>query len=98
MTKLDKFAIVDTTFNIDRMEKMSTKERYGTYVYEALIAQTRFYAYGVDIWATVGEIAIVARVSRATAKKYLEVLVEMGHAKSMKFGNRTGYRPVSSNE
>lgn len=77
---------------------MSTKERYGTYVYEALIAQTRFYAWGVDVWATVGEVAKVARVSRNTAKKYLEELVSMGHAKKMQFGSRVGYRPVSANE
>lgn len=74
---------------------MSTKERYGTYVWEALVAQTSFYAFGVDIWATVGEVAKVARVSRATAKKYLDELVKTGHASEMKFGSRSGYRPLN---
>lgn len=74
---------------------MSANERYGTYVWEALVAQTRFYDFGVDIWATVGEIATVARVSRATAKKYLDILVKNGHAKEMKFGSRSGYRPLN---
>lgn len=70
---------------------MSLKERFGTEVWEALQKNTRVYADVYVQWASVGEVAKDARVSRATAKKYLEMLVREGYAKSMKFGNRTGY-------
>lgn len=70
---------------------MSTKERYGTEVWEALINTTRVYANVYVQWATVGEVSEKAGVSRGTAKKYLEALVASGHAKAMKFGKRTGY-------
>jgi len=70
---------------------MSTKERYGSSVWDALIKNTRVYANVYVQWATVGEVATTAGVSRGTAKKYLEMLVSTGHAKSMKFGARKGY-------
>lgn len=70
---------------------MSTTERYGKEVWEALVKETRVYADVYIQWATVGEVAEMAGVSRGTAKKYLEKLVGMGEARSMKFGKRTGY-------
>jgi len=70
---------------------MSTKERYGSEVWQALINTTRVYANVYVQWATVGEVAEKAGVSRGTAKKYLDMLIKSGHAKSMKFGKRTGY-------
>lgn len=70
---------------------MSTKERYGTEVWNALVATTRVYANVYVQWATVGEVSQKAGVSRGTAKKYLDALVTMGQARSMKFGKRTGY-------
>ena len=74
---------------------MSTEERYGTDVWKALIANTRVLADVYVQWATVGEVAQGAGVSRNTAKKYLERLVDMGHAKKMAFGKRSGYSVCS---
>lgn len=70
---------------------MSTKQRYGTAVFEAL-GENAFQLADMYIqWSTAGEVAERAGVSRPTAKKYLELMVEMGRVKSMKFGSRTGY-------
>jgi len=33
-------------------------------------------------------------VSKVTARKYLEALVEIGHAKRAKVGTAIGYRPI----
>lgn len=74
---------------------MSLEERFGTLVWKALVKNSNDFAGVYVQWATVGEVATDAKVSRATAKKYLEKLVEMGNAKSMKFGKRTGYCMVS---
>lgn len=70
---------------------MSTTERYGTEVWRALKECTLVYANVYVQWATVGEVAEKAGVSRGTAKKYLDALISTNHAKSMKFGKRTGY-------
>lgn len=70
---------------------MSTLERYGNEVWEGLNKTTRVYADVYVQWATVGEVAKAAGVTRPTAKKYLDKLVKMGKAKAMKFGKRTGY-------
>jgi response regulator of citrate/malate metabolism len=83
--------ILCTSTNILRIEEMSTKERYGTAIYEALGEHTYQLADMYIQWATIGEVAKRAGVSRPTAKKYLDLLVEMGRVKSMKFGARTGY-------
>jgi len=54
---------------------MSTKERYGTLVWDAIvqISQTS------TPFMSVGEVADKAQVSRQTAKKYLEQLIKTGH-------------------
>jgi response regulator of citrate/malate metabolism len=70
---------------------MSTNERYGTAVWQGLLASTLTLANVYQKWATVGEVAAAGGVSRATAKKYLDKLVEMGQVKMMKFGKRVGY-------
>jgi response regulator of citrate/malate metabolism len=70
---------------------MSTKERYGNAVFEALSQNTFQLADMYTQWATVGEVAESAGVSKPTAKKYLDLLVEMGRVSAMKFGTRTGY-------
>lgn len=77
---------------------MTLKERFGTEVWQALVKNTRVYADVYVQWATIGEVAKDANVSRATAKKYLDILVSEGHAKSMRFGKRTGYSVVSDNQ
>lgn len=70
---------------------MSTKERYGTAVWQGLQASTTTLANVYKQWATIEEVARAGGVSRGTAKKYLTKLVEMGQAKTMKFGGRIGY-------
>jgi response regulator of citrate/malate metabolism len=77
---------------------MSTNERYGTAVWQGLLASTITLANVYVQWATVGEVASASGVSRATAKKYLDKLVAMGQAKTMKFGKRTGYAVTSGME
>lgn len=77
---------------------MSTKERYGTAVWQGLLSSTMTLANVYVQWATVGEVANAAGVSRATAKKYLDALVEMGQVKTMKFGGRKGYAVTSGME
>lgn len=70
---------------------MSHEERFGTEVWLALKSVTITLANVYQQWATVGEVASAAHVSRATAKKYLDKLVEKGEVKTMKFGRSTGY-------
>lgn len=77
---------------------MSTTERYGTEVWNALVKNTRVLADIYVQWATVGEVAEAAGVSRGTAKKYLEALVNMGRAKRMAFGKRYGYSVLNDAE
>jgi hypothetical protein len=54
---------------------MSTKERYGTIVWDAVCHLARNYGPVMSI----GEVAATAKVSYPTAKKYLEALVTLGH-------------------
>jgi Fic family protein len=70
---------------------VSTKERYGTEVWQALVASSSDLGGVYRQFATVGEVSDLAGVSRITAKKYLEILVEQGAAERMKFGSRFGY-------
>lgn len=77
---------------------MSTKERYGSAVWAGLLASTVTLANVYVQWATVGQVAAAGGVSRGTAKKYLEELVDMGQAKKMKFGSRVGYAVTSGME
>lgn len=74
---------------------MSTKERYGTAVWDALIALEDALQPDDWGWHSAGEVAKKAGVSIATARKYLNMLYEsknvrsIGRAKSGYF-----YQPV----
>ena len=70
---------------------MSTVERYGGEVWRGLLASTLTLGNVYQRWATVGDVAKAAGVSRATAKKYLNLLVDKGEVKTMKFGSSVGY-------
>lgn len=77
---------------------MSTKERYGTAVWQALVALDESDGYG---WAyqTVGEVAVEAGVSSPTARKYLDELCEMGNATFFQTDSgRRLYRPMKAQE
>lgn len=54
---------------------MSTNERYGTIVWNAVCALAREYSPVVMM----GEVAKAAQVSLPTAKKYLDKLHDLGH-------------------
>jgi len=54
---------------------MSTKERYGSDVWRAVVQISKTSTP----FMTVGEVAGIAGVSRPTAKKYLKLLVDDGH-------------------
>jgi response regulator of citrate/malate metabolism len=98
LTKCEIYEKIDTSFNFESWLIMSTTERYGTEVWRGLLSVTINLANQYIQWATVGEVARAAGVSRGTAKKYLEMLIEKGDVKSMKFGNRTGYAVITGME
>lgn len=98
LTKLRQSARLVTSHKFDRSVIVSTNERYGTAVWNGLLASTLTLANVYVQWASVGEVAIAGGVSRGTAKKYLELLVEKGAAKKMKFGSRVGYAITSGLE
>jgi len=59
---------------------VSTKERYGTIVWEAVIAYEKYARKeGISRWFTVTDIAVAGEVSQPTARKYLSILVDEGH-------------------
>jgi len=76
---------------------MSHEERYGTLVWDALVALFNAPETEDDEWITIGEVASKAEVSRPTAKKYLEELIRKGNAKRVTIGARKekimAYRP-----
>jgi Mn-dependent DtxR family transcriptional regulator len=72
---------------------MSTKERYGTAVWDAIVALHMALSDDAWGWHRVGEIAKKAGVSRPTARKYLEGLYEMGHVRVIKDGSAWYYQP-----
>lgn len=69
---------------------MSTKERYGTEVWNALIALEDALPHDAWGWHSVGEVAEKAGVSRGTARKYLNALYEMQKVRSIGRA-KTGY-------
>lgn len=71
---------------------MSTKERYGTAVWEAIAALTDHKVGQGCVYIGAGEIAKKAGVSKPTAKKYLSELWEMGHVKIAIIDGHTGFR------
>lgn len=74
---------------------MSTKERYGTAVWEALVALEDGLAHDAWGWHSAGDVAEKAGVSRTTAKKYLDMMYKMGNVRSI--GTRRSghfYQPI----
>jgi len=74
---------------------VSTKERYGNAVWDALMSLQNDLQE--DAWGfhSVGEVMERAGVSRGTARKYLEMLNDKGHVRCV--GNRKSglfYQPV----
>lgn len=70
---------------------MSTKERYGSAVWDALQAVSYLVDPTIFVYVGVGEVAEKAGVSRPTAKKYLEMLYSEGHIKKMTAGKHSFY-------
>jgi len=66
---------------------MSHEERYGTIVWNALSEVFNLEKTGDEAWITVGEVASHAKITKPTAVKYLNKLVDMGHAKRITVGS-----------
>lgn len=75
---------------------MSTKERYGTIVWQALKSLTDESIIDYDVWASANAVGETAGVSAMTARKYLNEMVEMGVAERTRFGGISGYRTSRS--
>lgn len=58
---------------------MSTKQRYGTAVWEAVVHFDKLWNDGHTAFRTAGEIAKFAGVSIPTARKYLDQLASEKH-------------------
>lgn len=71
---------------------MSTKERYGNAVWDAVCELSHLVMENVYCFVSVGEVAKKAGVSRMTARKYLEIAKEQGHLSSLDFGKTRAYR------
>lgn len=74
---------------------MSTKQRYGNAVWDALCALSNEWSPRIHTFVTVGEVAKKAGVTKPTAYKYLSALYETGHASKMKMGNNWVFRLLS---
>jgi len=77
---------------------MSTKERYGSAVWNAAYDVTYGGQRGFMPLLSVGEIASVAGVSRATAKKYMMDLVKGGHMATFPIGKRWVFQIINPKE
>ena len=75
---------------------MSTNERYGTIVWDALCAIAADDMVGYDVWASATAVGEKGGVSAVTARKYLDTLVGMGSAECVSFGGIKGYRVAVS--
>lgn len=71
---------------------MSTKQRYGNAVWDAIAKLTDHRLGQGHVWVTVGEVAKEAGVSKPTARKYLNALWEMGDVLATVVGGKVGYR------
>jgi len=69
---------------------MSTTERYGTAVWNAIVEMEGEDESGW-FYATVGEVAIRAGVTKPTAAKYLKKLYDMGKVTFFKTRNNARY-------
>lgn len=77
---------------------MSTEERYGTEVWDAVCELSHFVERGIYCFVTIGEVAQQAGVSRGTAKKYLEKARNQGHLSRVTLGKSYGYRLLFQSE
>jgi hypothetical protein len=98
LQNIDLRSTFDLSIEIERGVILSAKERFGTYVWEALVACCEHYSDNPMHFASVGEVAFHARVSRATAKKYLDMLIASEDVISVGVGKRKGYRPYNHAE
>jgi len=80
---------------------MSHEERYGTLVWQALVAVFNAPTTPDDGWITIGQVAKEAKVTKPTAAKYLAKLLIMGEAKRVCIGEGkalvVAYRPQWGN-
>lgn len=73
---------------------MSSRERFGTIVYEAIKNRTWSRSTGLRTFTSLGQVAEDARVSNATAKKYLMELIRLEVVKTFPIGKRWVYQYV----
>ena len=71
---------------------MSTKERYGNVVWDAIVRNSSESGGPFGRLMTVGQVARWSGVSVPTAKKYLTLLVEIGAISSFPVGKRQVYQ------
>jgi len=74
--------------------KLSSSERFGTYVWRAVMDKTYSPSTGLRTFTSLGEIAKQAQVSNATAKKYLMHLVKMNVVATFPIGKRWVYQYI----
>ena len=72
--------------------EMTLKERFGTEVWQAVITLSHDKGVNKRPLLSVGEVAKMACVSRATAKKYLMELVKMQSVATFPVGKRWVYQ------
>jgi len=73
---------------------LSTRERYGTAVWLALVELFMEPSTSDETWITVGDVAARAGISQTTARKYLDELKDKGNAKRIMVGKKlAAYRP-----
>ena len=71
---------------------MSTRERYGNVVWDAIVRNSSSSGGPSGRLMTVGQVARWSGVSTPTAKKYLTLLVEIGAILSFPVGKRQVYQ------
>src|SRR6187402_1926416 len=74
--------------------KMSTKERYMNEVWSGLLRCSFEKSASGHAWVRVASVATEAGVSRPTAKKYLQMLVEMEAVEWMDLDGYIVLRPI----
>lgn len=71
---------------------MSSKQRYGTAVWQGLLmAQASHEAGERGMWHSASTVGEFAEVTTVTARKYLNELVKMGKAHCIQAGSSTFY-------
>ena len=71
---------------------MSSKERFGSAVWEGLLMAQASHEMGErGMWHSAATVGEFAQVTTVTARKYLNALVGMGKAHCLQAGNSTYY-------